>query len=127
MKIMRSNLLKLTVIVAVLATSGAFGWPWKLPLINSSPYPAWVTVSYPGCSSDNVVIQPSKTAMVNAHDCLVNKIGVALVTVPGDTSKNIYINWEVSGHRDFVAIIAKQPDGTFNINALYGKDRNLRK
>ena len=116
------NVLKLTVMVAVLATSGAFGWPWRLPIVNSSPYPAWVTVSYPGCSSDNVVIQPGKTIEVNAKDCLVNKIAVALATVP----KNIDINWEVSGHRDFVAKIAKQPDGTFNINALYGKERNRR-
>lgn len=110
----------LAILAAVLfCPSVVFGW--ILVVGNTTPYPAWVTVSYPGCSSDNVVIQPSKQANIDAKGCLVNEIGVALVTVPGDASKNIHLNWQVPGHRDFWITIAKQPNGGFSLNADYGK------
>lgn len=110
----------LAILAAVLfCSSDVFGW--ILVIGNTTPYPAWVGVSYPGCSSDNVVIHPGKQANIDAKECLVNNIVVTLVPVPRDASKNIHLNWQVPGHRDFWITIAAQPNGGFSLNADYGK------
>jgi hypothetical protein len=106
-------------IVFLTMTTTIFGW--NLPIFNKTPYGAWVGVEYVGCRTDNVVIPAGKQINVDAKACLVKKIGVALVTKPGNVKKNVYINWEVPAHRDFWATIAQQPNGTFNINADYSQ------
>lgn len=98
MKNMRSNLLKLSVILTVLATNAAFGW--KLGIANYTKAVVWLTIEYVGCTDDSVVVQPGQIVHVDAALCLVDDIvGIAVangnkVTLTKDTSRII-------GGRDF--------------------------
>ena len=116
MKNMKINLAILAALL--LAPCAVFGW--TLPVYNTSPYPAYMRVSYSSCDADNIVIPPGGQVNVDAYWCLVTQISGVLVVNPKDHREDIRINWQVwGGHKSFWATIAKQPDGNWGIKADY--------
>ncbi|MBS1986721.1 hypothetical protein JST99_02210 [Candidatus Dependentiae bacterium] len=95
---------------------------WILPIGNATPYVTRVEVAYPGCRSDRIVLAPGQQINVNAAGCLVNQIGMVFEKAqPGNPPKDVSLNWQVSGHRDFWATLRKKADGTLTLEADYGK------
>lgn len=101
MKIMRSNLLKLSVLLTILATNAAFRW--QLGIANYTKAIVDLKISYvwSSCSADSVRVQPGQIIHVDAgFGCLVDDItGTATlngkaVALTKDTSRII-------GGRDF--------------------------
>ena len=75
MKNMRTNLLKMTAILTVLATNAAFGW--KLGIANYTKAIVDLNISYTwgSCSADSVTVQPGQIIHVDAgFGCLVDEI-----------------------------------------------------
>lgn len=114
------KIVKILCIVLVLQPTASCAW--KLAIFNNTTYKAYVEVNYVLCSKDyNIIIEPKKTALVDAKDCLVNMIGGVLI---GKGPKVYLPAWNVpGGHRDFAITIAKQPNGKYDFNAYYGDQR----
>lgn len=88
MKNMRSNVLKLSVLLAILATNGAFGWSFTVTnrtnqtkQVNATYASAWAFGKCFSCCDDNVAIAPGSTATIDAKGCLLTSINT-----PGATS-----------------------------------------
>lgn len=116
---MKNIKINLVILAALLLVPCAlFGW--VLPVYNTSPYTAYMRVSYSSCNADNITIPPGGQVNVDAYWCLVTQISGNLIVNPKDHRENIPINWQVwGGHVNFSATIAKQQNGKFGINADY--------
>lgn len=101
------------VLVAFFSVAAAFGW--NLAINNQTPYEAHVWVYYNACNYDYRIIKPGAIAHVNAKDCLVKRLEGVLVTVPGDSSKNLPIQTM------FIRGIIKQRDFSIAIVEEMGK------
>ena len=74
---MKNIHLNLTILAALLlAPCALFGW--TLTVGNTSPYTAYLRVSYSSCNADNIVIPPGGQVNVDAWWCLVTQISGVL-------------------------------------------------
>jgi len=92
---------------------------WVFTISNHTKFKAQVTVVYPGCANDHLVVYPTEIRSVNAHSCLIKRLEVAIVKEEGNPNKTIHFDWTVAGgHRDFSAAIVER-NGNFTIDATY--------
>jgi len=107
------------IFVCGISTNSVVADPWRLLIHNKTKYPAHLLVKWHACKEDRPIIQPNKKIVVPAKNCLVSYIEGALVTVDGDSSKNIPVQrWDPTGGvRNFRADIVQFPNGTYGIKA----------
>jgi len=95
------------VLMMLLSVQAAFGWVIRIN--NQTQYKAHLEIAYEVCNSDFPEIPAGAIVDLEVKACRVEWIRGALVTVPGDSSKNLSIElWQpMFPRRDFSIAIVK--------------------